>query len=342
MKAAPAAQPLLTFGQCLKQILKTRKLSASALSRMMEQKSRNSMFRILDDTGGPAVQAAFYESLKECDCLHLTKAEEHALEVALEVSRVGQTGYTTNLAMHRLLGDVDIQTAPDVPFRVDRSLDGSVTTLRESMNRLASEQKRVQFTITGCCYRAVFDRITEAFRQSDCEFSIKHYMYTGGDEIINCVSAIQPVLYLPSYTGYCIEENMFNAQREQVYRCNTITAHCEDAQGRKQTYMAVMIDPRRMISIGLADERNVGILERMMREDQPKMHPIKSSFALNHAPEDYLAYTESFWKLERGRSVYDIKLDVPINFIAPEVLVGPARDGFAEKGFAQDEALETF
>ena len=151
MKAAPAAQPLLTFGQCLKQILKTRKLSASALSRMMEQKSRNSMFRILDDTGGPAVQAAFYESLKECDCLHLTKAEEHALEVALEVSRVGQTGYTTNLAMHRLLGDVDIQTAPDVPFRVDRSLDGSVTTLRESMNRLASEQKRVQFIITGCC-----------------------------------------------------------------------------------------------------------------------------------------------------------------------------------------------
>ena len=307
MKAAPAAQPLFTFGQCLKQILKTRKLSASALSRMMEQKSRNSMFRILDDTGGPAVQAAFYESLKECDCLQLTKAEEHALEVALEVSRVGQTGYTTNLAMHRLLGDVDIQTAPDVPFRVDRSLDGSVTTLRESMNRLASEQKRVQFTITGCCYRAVFDRITEAFRQSDCEFSIKHYMYTGGDEIINCVSAIQPVLYLPSYTGYCIEENMFNAQREQVYRCNTITAHCEDAQGRKQTYMAVMIDPRRMISIGLADERNVGILERMMREDQPKMHPIKSSFALNHAPE---------------------------------VLVGPARDGFAEKGFAQDDALD--
>ena len=55
MKAAPTVQPLLTFGQCLKNILGARKLSASALSRMMEQKSRNSMFRILDDTGGPAV-----------------------------------------------------------------------------------------------------------------------------------------------------------------------------------------------------------------------------------------------------------------------------------------------
>ena len=29
------------------------------------------------------------------------------------------------------------------------------------------------------------------------------------------VSAIQPVLYLPTYAGYCIEENMFNAQREK-------------------------------------------------------------------------------------------------------------------------------
>lgn len=340
MKAAPAAQPLLTFGQCLKQILNTRGLSASALSRMMEQKSRNSMFRILDDTGGPAVQAAFFESLKESGCLHLTRQEERALENALEVSRVGAAGYVTNQAMHRLLGDVDLQTGADEPFRVDRSLDGSVTTLRESMDRLAKGQKRVHFVITGCCYRSIFEHIAAAFAQSSCEMSIEHYLYTGGDEIISCVSAIQPVLYLPAYEGYCIDENMFNAQREQVYRCNTIAAHCEDEQGSKQVYMVLMIDPRRMISIGLSDERNIAILERMMREDRPKMHPIKSSFSLNHSPGDYLAYTKSFCKLEHGRSIYDIKLDIPINFIAPEVLVGPARDGFASCGFAQGEALE--
>lgn len=340
MKAAPAARPLLTFGQCLKEILNKRKLSASALSRMMEQKSRNSMFRILDDTSGYAVQAAFWASLKESGCLNLTREEQRALEEALEVSRVGPTGYMTNLAMHRLLGDVDSPPAPETPFRIDRSIDGTVTTFREAMERLAEQYKRVHFTITGCCYRAVFERIAAAFAGSACELSIEHYMYTGGDEIISCVSAIQPVLYLPTYQGYCIEENLFNEQREQVYRCNTIAARCEDAEGRKQTFMVVMIDPRRMISIGLADECNIAILERMMREDRPKMHPIKSSFSLNHAPEDYLAYTKSFWKLERGRGVYDIKLDVPINFIAPEVLVGPARDGFIEQGFAKDSELD--
>ena len=336
MKAAPTVQPLLTFGQCLKNILGARKLSASALSRMMEQKSRNSMFRILDDTGGPAVQAAFFESLKASDCLHLTEQEERELERALEVSRFGVAGYITNQAMHRLLGDVDLQAAADDSLRVDRSRDGSVTTLRESMERLAAEQKRVHFVITGCCYRRVLERIAAAFAGSACEMSIEHYLYTGGDEIIGCVSAIQPVLYLPDYKGYCIDENMFNIQREQVYRCNTITAHCEDAQGQKQVLMAVMIDPQRLLSIGSPDERNIEIVERMMREDRPKMHPIKSEFQMSGSPEGYLAYTKSLQRLEQGRSIYDIKLDVPINFVAPEVLVGPARDGFAAR-----KALET-
>ena len=340
MKAAPTVQPLLTFGQCLKNILGARKLSASALSRMMEQKSRNSMFRILDDTGGPAVQAAFFESLKASDCLHLTEQEESELERALEVSRFGVAGYMTNQAMHRLLGDVDLQAAADDSLRVDRSRDGSVTTLRESMERLAAEQKRVHFVITGCCHRRVFECIAAAFAGSACEMSIEHYLYTGGDEIIGCVSAIQPVLYLPDYKGYCIDENMFNIQREQVYRCNTITAHCEDAQGQKQVLMAVMIDPQRLLSIGLPDERNIELVERMMREDRPKMHPIKSEFQMTGSPEGYLAYTKSLQRLEQGRSIYDIKLDVPINFVAPEVLVGPARDGFAAHGFAQDDALE--
>lgn len=104
MKAAPVPQPLLTFGQCLKQLLTKRKLSASALSRMMEQKSRNSIFRVLDDTSGPAAQTAFYESLIASDCLSLTQEEKDVLSRSLEVSRVGAAGYRSNQAMHRLPG----------------------------------------------------------------------------------------------------------------------------------------------------------------------------------------------------------------------------------------------
>ena len=191
MKAAPVPQPLLTFGQCLKQLLTKRKLSASALSRMMEQKSRNSIFRVLDDTSGPAAQTAFYESLIASDCLSLTQEEKDALSRSLEVSRVGAAGYRSNQVMHRLLGDVDIKPQTDVPFRVDRSSDGSRTTFEEAMQRMARENRSVRFVMTGCCYRSIFKTIAEAFApEQGCKISILHYMYTGGDDIIRFVSAI--------------------------------------------------------------------------------------------------------------------------------------------------------
>ena len=63
MSAAFDGERLMTFGQCLRHILKEKNLSASALSRMMENKSRNSLFRILDDTSSPAAQEAFCEKL---------------------------------------------------------------------------------------------------------------------------------------------------------------------------------------------------------------------------------------------------------------------------------------
>ena len=247
----------------------------------------------------------------------------------------------TNQAMHRLLGDVDLQAAADDSLRVDRSRDGSVTTLRESMERLAAEQKRVHFVITGCCYRRVLERIAAAFAGSACEMSIEHYLYTGGDEIIGCVSAIQPVLYLPDYKGYCIDENMFNIQREQVYRCNTITAHCEDAQGQKQVLMAVMIDPQRLLSIGSPDERNIEIVERMMREDRPKMHPIKREFQTSGSPEG------AIWRIQRVSSGWSRgAASTTSSWMCRSILWRPrcwsARRATASRrtGFAQDDALE--
>ncbi|MFR5795392.1 MAG: hypothetical protein ACLUI3_07430 [Christensenellales bacterium] len=150
-------------------------------------------------------------------------------------------GYMTNQAMHRLLGDVDLQAAADDSFAW---IAAGTARRRRCANPWSGwpPNKSACISSSRAAATAVLERIAAAFAGSACEMSIEHHLYTGG-EIIGCVSAIQPVLYLPDYKGYCIDENMFNIQREQVYRCNTITAHCEDAQGQKQVLMAVMIDP---------------------------------------------------------------------------------------------------
>ena len=87
-------------------------------------------------------------------------------------------------------------------------------------------------------------------------------MYTGGDDIIRFVSAIQPVFYSPDYEGYCIRENEFNNEREQIYRANTLIIHCVRKNGEKASYLASLIDPRRMLLIDPCNENYVALLEK--------------------------------------------------------------------------------
>lgn len=53
-----------------------------------------------------------------------------------------------------------------------------------------------------------------------------------------------PVFYSPDYEGYCIRENEFNNEREQIYRANTLIIHCVRKNGEKASYLASLIDPR--------------------------------------------------------------------------------------------------
>ena len=93
MLMQPIIRPMITFGPCLKQILQKRNISASELARMMEYKSRNSIFRILDDEGGDGTRQALYDRLMEDDLLNLTRQEQLELTQALEISRVGLVAF---------------------------------------------------------------------------------------------------------------------------------------------------------------------------------------------------------------------------------------------------------
>ena len=78
-------------------------VSVTSLARQMGLKSRNSLFRILNDQTSNALEAAFLAELRKSQALLLTQAEWAALDEALEISRVGVSDYRNNLAIHTLL-----------------------------------------------------------------------------------------------------------------------------------------------------------------------------------------------------------------------------------------------
>lgn len=84
---------IMTFGECLDSLLKSKKISVSGLAEATGTKSRNSIRRILKDECSINVMEAFNSKLIESDPLALSEAEREQLAQALEVSKVGMDTY---------------------------------------------------------------------------------------------------------------------------------------------------------------------------------------------------------------------------------------------------------
>ena len=153
------------------------------------------------------------------------------------------------------------------------------------------------------------------------------------------VVAIQPLLYAPWYQAFFLEPDSCAPELEALLRVNNLFIHT--VRGMEDHYeLMTLLDGREILCQVLPDN---GVFRQMIRlqgKDKPSIQQVKSSFSyLAHTPEDYLTYTENYRQLESKCVVLCLKPDVPINYINPDVLLGPIMDGFKEFGFAEQKEL---
>lgn len=338
LKATPAPRRLLTFGECLKEILKKKGMSASALARLMGMRSRNSLFRILDDGSTAATQRVFYEKLEKSDCLKLSQTEKQQLLRALEVSRVGVEGVKNHHAMLKLLTDEEAALEGE-RIRLDVQQAKTVTELDGQLDFYA-RQRSVKMIITGCCDRRIYFAISKHLLvKAQDAVEIIHCLYTGGNDIIRGVSAIQPVLYAKNYRCYCVQPGTFNEEREQVYRVNGITVDYQTHSGEHKYQIIMLIDKQRMLLIDDCNEQNVRLFQRMIQEDIPQMRSLKHTVSVSSRIEDHVAYLNEITVMERGREIYGIKRDLPLCHLHPDDVYQAVLDGLGalDVGGAQQE-----
>ena len=328
--------PMQEFGPCLREILKEKQVSASELARMMNYKSRNSIFRILSGKGGHGARQTFCERLLREDPLRLSDEQRDRLGQALEISRVGWKAYLDNRAMRELLMAGKPRPAQQT-VRVEAAYlypqDPDFCKATESLNRA----QRVRLTILGCCDRAIFDALRERLSRMDvrCKVQIVHLIYTGPEEIVRNIAAIQPLLYCDSYSAYCIEPGTFSRERERVYRGNCIYAHVQDEHGDWYDRQLLLIDKGVFVPMNRMAAAEHNPIKVLFDQDLARMMPLKARLRRGMDVREYLAYTEDCRKLEQNRAIYTIKLDVPVSFVPADILASCVRDGLPGK-----EALE--
>ena len=333
-------EPVQAFGICLKGILESRKISGSELARMMAYKSRNSIFRILDDDCGQSSRQVFLDRLLEEDPLKLDEKERRMLMQAMEVSRVGRQVFLSNHAMRELLmnnhGQEDEQK-----LRIDAFNAPEDPTFKQALNEMV-RCKTAYVTITGCCDRAIFEAIRERIYKTDvtCEVRVAHIIYTGEEEIVRNISAIQPLLYCDCYRAYCLEPGAFSREREAVYRQNVIYALLLDENGNWYRQTLMLVDKGVFVSLGRMKSKKNDAFSRYFAQDVRRMPMLKAEMPGVGGVESYLEYTKSCKKLEQGRATYTIKLDPALNCIHPEILLPCVKDEFWAMAGDQAERIK--
>ncbi len=334
MQMQSIIRPMLAFGPCVRQLLEKRHISASELARMMGYKSRNSIFRILDDEGGHGPRQALYERLIAEDPLSLTQQERRELLQALEISRVGVVAFLNNRAMRELMLDVFMEEeAEEIRVLPMDDKKANVEGIFGGVDHL----KQVDITITGCCDRQILSQLNERLSGEKTKFCITHFVYTGEEEIIRNVSAIQPLLFRSDYTAYAVEPGLFSREKQRLYRNNMIYVHSVPYEGRRYDRTFVMIDKGCFVALKQRGSGSISQLDRIMAEDMQRMRPLKTD--KRGAQADYVAYTEECLKLEQNRAIYTIKRDVPLSYVQLDILTQCVMEGFAAAGIAQGDAL---
>lgn len=334
-------RPIKNFAERLKDILSEKHLSASELSRKMLFNSRNSLFRILNNEASYEKQRDFYIKLKAADVLNLSPLEWDELEEGLEVSRVGVDSYVSNLTMTELvmysdaLGDM----VRMISHTEEQSEEAEIT---EYFRRIFQGEK-AQLLIIGCCdlglFKNIAQLITEA-HQANKETVITHYIEASGVELVRAIASIQPVIFADCYQAYMLEDKVITDEIRALYRCNMMLATYIDEQGLQHFLHFIMSDYGCIHGCEYKDEAFYSYLHRVLAEHSKLMVPIKAAFMRPVSPEDYLWYTEQYGELEKDSNLYDIKEDVPINYIHPNILLGPVKEGFKDSGFGRDEMQE--
>ena len=335
MLMKPIIRPMQAFGPCLKQLLQARGTSASELARMMGYKSRNSIFRILDEEGGHSARQALYDRLMEEDPLAFAIQEREELAQALEISRVGLVAFLDNRAMRELLMDVSMEEAAQEIRLIPA--DGKPASAKRMIER-AKEVEELVVTITGCCDRQICAMMNEGLSQLDARIRITHYVYTGEEELIRNLSAIQPLLYRSDYMAYAVEPGVFSREKQRLYRNNVIYVRAKTDDGKWHDRNFVLVDKGFLLEFIQRGAGSMAQLSRIFSEDMKVMRPLKAPRYGDEA--DYLAYTEECLKLEQSRAIYMIKRDVPLSYVQTDILSQCVLEGFAEAGIAQNEELE--
>lgn len=322
----------LTFSSYLRQLLEQWHMSAGALARKMNQPSKTTIVRILQGTAKVETEISFFDKMKATSDLGLTNQQLREMQEALEVSRAGIAQYQCDRAIAAMITE-PTPDGDDVTITCDfASGERCVSTMADLADRLLTEGCTQQLWMTGyinpsimgCLHRQVFQRYPG-------QTTAAHYLCCAETDIIYHMAAIMPLLYQKEYRVYSLPETSVSPEMAAHYRQPTILLRITTPQGDR-FFRALLTGRIAITMVEYASERTFRTPLHLLLSEE-RWRPVKIDQPLTGDSDDYLHYTEWYYRMEEDAPAYIVRADLPIMFIHPDLMVPACLEGFQQTGF---------
>ncbi len=191
---------VMTFGEFLNAIIKSKNISATKLAEITGMKSRNSIQRILKDESSINVIEAFKTKLIELDPLELSPSEQEQLEQSIEVSKVGKDTFGARRILLQVFDNSIYRVKTESPIAFN-PLEQKSISLRELFTAYKTASK-ISLLVFDAVSADFMNELLNLIRTSPPGLiSISQIIYLGYSRSHNAESLVT-VLKFVNYENY--------------------------------------------------------------------------------------------------------------------------------------------
>lgn len=322
-----------TFGQCLQRVLAEHQLSASEAARLVGFRSRNSIFRILNDETSCDVDARFMSALREKVKSKWPQAHWQQLENALHIKRVGVERHLSDQAFCNGMGG----HSEKKDYMVESA--GELKPL-DAMLREICAQGEIGVVICGCCERNLMSMLASCFYEagSDGRLTVRHYFDIGKSVMVHSILAALPMMSKVWYNARLVDEKHCPAEMAAIYRLNVICLMEKADDGQQVAHQFLQVDGVRFVHLRMPGSRMK--LSDVLDRCRFQLDLLKPMTPPHGGPEAFVEYTAQYAQLENDCMILSIKPDVHFNLVPTSMLYQAILEGFEQSGMASGEELD--
>ena len=327
------------FGQCLQRILQEEGLSATAVARMVGFRSRNSIFRILNGETSADVDARFLTALRGVMGDAWPQRHWRALEMTLDIRRVGLRRHMSNHAFCQGIGTPEDEE-PAQEIVAETAVDGvrRDQLLKELLKEICREGE-VSVVICGCCERSLTSCLDACLSRAGAEgrLSIRHYIDVSENVMVPNILGVLPLLSRVWYNARLVDEAHCPPQMLALYRLNAIGITVTAAGGRSYHQLLQCADNRLVYTRSGGQE---GALTDVMDRHRFQLDLLKPLTCASDGAQAFVDYTGRCADLERDGMILSVKPDIHFNLVPCEILYPAILEGFEQSGMTGADGLE--